>query len=135
MLLSILLQEVGLAHKRKFIYTTLADYIDAMLERQRLQKFADDGKPNALAKYQRIEQFLTGVRSAPLLGLDDVGKEHKTASGFAQDEFDQLLRNRHDRGRPTVITTNGDVEKWDIYHESMPAFVKDVFDIVAVAKA
>lgn len=134
MLLSILLQQVALTHGVKVIYATMADYISAMIELQRLQKRADQGDPTALAKYRTIEDFLDIVRRAPFVGLDDVGKEHKTSSGFAEDEFDRLLRNRHDGGRPTAMTTNVSIDKWAMYHESMPGFIADVYDVVPVVK-
>lgn len=134
MLLSILLQQVNLTHDVKVIYTTMADYVSAMIKLQRLQKRADQGDPAALTKYQAIEDYLDAVHRAPLLGLDDVGKEHTTGSRFAEDEFDQLLRNRHDGGRPTAVTTNVPVDQWGTYHESMPGFITDVYDVIPVVK-
>lgn len=65
-----------------------------------------------------------------LLVVDDVGKEHKTASKWAIDSFDFLLRHRYDIGRPVLITTNADVSVWaDRYSEAMQSFVHEAFTL------
>jgi DNA replication protein DnaC len=38
--------------------------------------------------------------------LDDLGKEHKASSRWAEDTFDELLRSRFNSGLPTIVTSN-----------------------------
>jgi DNA replication protein DnaC len=42
----------------------------------------------------------------PLVLIDDLGKEHHTATRFAEDELERLIRARGDRQLPTVVTSN-----------------------------
>jgi len=63
-----------------------------------------------------------------LLILDDLGKEYRTASGWAENTFDALLRARFNAGLPTIITTNYALDKWDdMYGESMGSFGHEAF--------
>jgi DNA replication protein DnaC len=70
-----------------------------------------------------------------LLVLDDLGKEYRTASGWAENTFDALLRARFNAGLPTIVTTNYSLDKWDsMYGESMGSFGHEAFvplDIIA----
>ena len=59
------------------------------------------------------------------LVVDDVGKEHKTASEFMEDSFDFLVRTRHNHGLSTIFTTNIPVSRWSSkYRDSMESFIK-----------
>ena len=63
-----------------------------------------------------------------LLILDDLGKEYRTASGWAENQFDALLRTRFNYGLPTIITTNVPIESWgEVYGESMYSFLHEAF--------
>lgn len=63
-----------------------------------------------------------------LLILDDLGKEYRTATGWAENTFDALLRARFNAGLPTIITTNYSLDKWDdMYGESMGSFGHEAF--------
>jgi DNA replication protein DnaC len=65
-------------------------------------------------------------RGAYLVILDDVGKEHRTASGWAAQEFELLLRERYDSGLPTIITTNLSFDKWDAeYSQNLRSFATE----------
>lgn len=58
--------------------------------------------------------------------LDDLGKEHRAASGWAENTFDHLLRRRYDLGLPTIITTNVPIKDWGpIYGEAMESFAHE----------
>lgn len=60
--------------------------------------------------------------------LDDLGKEHKTSTGWAENTFDALLRSRFNAGLPTIVTTNVPVKNWGtIYGEAMGSFAKEAF--------
>jgi hypothetical protein len=65
--------------------------------------------------------------------LDDMGKEHKTASGWVQDVLDSLIRNRFNSGAPTIVTTNlrpNQVGK--TYNPSMEDFINEAFFVIEV---
>jgi DNA replication protein DnaC len=65
--------------------------------------------------------------------LDDLGKEYKTASGWAENTFDALLRSRFNAGLPTIVTTNVPIKKWGtVYGEPMGSFVHEAFMPVVV---
>ena len=70
-----------------------------------------------------------------VLILDDLGKEYRTQSGWSENQFDQLLRNRFNSGLPTIITTNVSVKDWSsVYGESMESFVHEAclsFEIIS----
>lgn len=68
----------------------------------------------------------TAVR---LLVLDDVGKEHRTASGWAVSFFEDLIRERSYEGWPTIITTNLYPDQWKAtYGDSCESFFHEAFD-------
>lgn len=72
------------------------------------------------------ESLESVVFNAGLLVIDDLGKEHKTSSGWAEATFDSLLRIRFDRGLPTFITTNVPLSKWGtVYGEAMESFAHE----------
>lgn len=63
-----------------------------------------------------------------LLVLDDLGKEHRTASGWAENTFDAVLRSRYNAGLPTIVTTNVPLKNWaEVYGEPMESFAHEAF--------
>ena len=57
--------------------------------------------------------------------VDDVGKEHTTRSGFAEDTFDLLVRARHNAGLFTIYTSNVPFSRWSAdYSDSMQNLIK-----------
>lgn len=63
-----------------------------------------------------------------VLVLDDIGKEHRTATGWAENTFDALLRSRFNAGLPTIVTTNVPLKSWgDVYGEAMGSFAHEAF--------
>lgn len=63
-----------------------------------------------------------------LFVLDDLGKEYRTTSGWAENQFDSLLRSRYNKGLPTIVTTNVPMKNWgDIYGEPMGSFAHEAF--------
>lgn len=60
----------------------------------------------------RLTYAIDRVEGANVVLLDDIGHEHTTQSGFAEDTLDQLLRQRYDLGLPTLLTTNLAGEEW-----------------------
>ena len=68
------------------------------------------------------------VHDVKVLFIDDLGKEHKTQSGWAENLFDHLLRRRYDLGLPTVITTNVPLSEWSsVYGGAMASFAHEAF--------
>jgi DNA replication protein DnaC len=67
--------------------------------------------------------------------LDDLGKEHRTTTGWAENTFDALLRSRFNAGFPTIVTTNVPLKSWGtVYGEAMGSFAYEAFipiDIIA----
>lgn len=69
-----------------------------------------------------------------LLVLDDVGKEHRTSSGWAAGFFEDLIRDRHYQGWPTILTTNVMPDEWVIeYGPSCASYLLEAFAKVHVA--
>jgi len=65
--------------------------------------------------------------------LDDLGKEYRTTSGWAENTFDALLRSRFNAGLPTIVTTNVELENWGgVYGEPMGSFALEAFVPVKV---
>ena len=68
-----------------------------------------------------------------VLILDDLGKEYRTASGWAENTFDAILRARFNAGLPTIITTNNSLQKWgNMYGKAMESFAHEAFIPLAV---
>jgi DNA replication protein DnaC len=76
-------------------------------------------------EYLEIDQLLEDLKyRVKLLVVDDVGKEHRTASGFAEDSFELLVRTRHHHGLATIYTSNIPLEEWaDQYSDAMQNFI------------
>ena len=73
-----------------------------------------------------------GILNLGVFVLDDIGKEYRTASGWAENVFDELLRSRYNAGLPTIITTNVELAQWDKYGPAMESFAHEAFVNVAV---
>lgn len=67
-------------------------------------------------------------QSIKLLIVDDLGKEYRTSSGWAESTLDAMLRSRFNKGLPTIVTTNVPIESWgDTYGEPMYSFAHEAF--------
>lgn len=65
--------------------------------------------------------------------LDDVGTEHQTDSGWALAKLSNLLRERGNACRPTIITTNVLPEDWqDMYGPSTGSYFYQIGQVVRV---
>lgn len=63
-----------------------------------------------------------------VLVIDDLGKEYRTTSGWAENTFDALLRARFNAGLPTIITSNVSLLNWGkVYGEAMASFAHESF--------
>jgi DNA replication protein DnaC len=68
------------------------------------------------------------ANNVQVLILDDIGKEHRTATGWAENQFDAVLRARFNAGLPTIVTTNVPLKDWgSVYGEAMGSFAHEAF--------
>lgn len=110
-------------------YVPWARYVDMLASRPQLTRLMDrdDGTDYAdeLAAGRRWEDEVRQV--AELVIFDDIGKEHRTASGLAGDAFDLVLRHRRDTGLLSLPTTNISLSKWaDTYSEPMKSLIFEI---------
>ena len=67
-------------------------------------------------------------QSVEVFILDDLGKEYRTSTGWAENTFDALLRSRFNAGLPTIVTTNVPLKNWaSQYGEAMGSFAYEAF--------
>jgi DNA replication protein DnaC len=65
-----------------------------------------------------------------VLVVDDVGKEHTSASGWQRTVLHHLIRTRFNNGLPTIITTNLPISGWDAaYGNATESFIREAFAI------
>lgn len=84
-------------------------------------------KEDSGAYAERIARIY-GEHASPhyVFVLDDLGKEHRAASHWAEDTFDHILRRRYDLGLPTIVTTNVPLKDWAaVYGEAMESFAHE----------
>jgi len=63
-----------------------------------------------------------------VLVIDDVGKEHTSASGWNSTVLHHLLRTRFNNGLPTIVTTNLPVKSWESeYGVATGSFIHEAF--------
>jgi DNA replication protein DnaC len=63
-----------------------------------------------------------------VLVLDDVGKEHASASGWQKNMLHHVLRTRFNNGLPTIVTTNIKMDDWEAHYGSATqSFVHEAF--------
>ncbi len=112
--------------QRPVYYTTYPELL-------RTQKQSWDGDEMSQTIIDRAFGDVAGPFA--LLVLDDIGKEHQTGSGWAENVFDQIFRRRFDLGLPTIVTTNLPVAQWaDTYGKPMASFAHEaayILDIIA----
>jgi DNA replication protein DnaC len=122
--------EIYQRHRLHVFFVTYAGYVSMRKEQWSLQS-----KDAYADRWAEIQNTIESVRSVPVLLLDDVGKEHDGASGFAAKELDLLLRHRHANALPTIVTTNIPLSKWDeTYNASMGSFAKEAFTRIVMAR-
>lgn len=70
------------------------------------------------------ERPYAGVRYDVLV-LDDLGREHHTDTGYAEDELDYLVRSRFDQGLMTICTSNREPSEWNPERPAFGHLVKE----------
>lgn len=116
---------VLLQQKCPVYFIQLAELIDLQIRLFRLQNDVDKGIREP-AEYLDLDQLLQDLKTrVKVLVIDDVGKEHHTGTGFAQDAFDLLVRTRHNGGLTTIYTTNVPIRQWSsLYSDSMRSLIE-----------
>ena len=119
-------------------FITLAGYTQTLIRQITLQQAWQRYESlDAFEEWDRTDDALRALReTAHLVIVDDVGKEHKTASNYAVDSFDEFLRDRVNLGRPVVMTSNVSIDKWtERYSEAMASFVRQAATVISVETA
>jgi DNA replication protein DnaC len=63
-----------------------------------------------------------------ILVIDDVAKEHSSVSGWEKNVLHEILRNRFEKGLPTIVTTNLAPEDWEgMYGPATRSFIEESF--------
>lgn len=79
-------------------------------------------------------RVLRRAEKATLLVLDDIGQEHRTASGFTESILHELIRRRVEDSRPTIVTTNVEPDDmYSVYGPSFDSFRREAFEAVQMA--
>ena len=116
---------VLLQRKCPVYFIQLAELIDLQIRSFKLHDMVMKGLSDP-KEYLEIDQLLQDLKErVEVLVVDDIGHEHRTASGFAEDSFDLLVRTRHNNGLPTIYTTNVPLSRWGKkYSESMQSIIE-----------
>jgi DNA replication protein DnaC len=106
-------------------FIQLAEWLDMQIRAFKLHDLVMKGLREP-TEYLEMDKLLQDLHyRAKVLVVDDVGKEHHTASGFAIDAFDLLVRRRHNAGLTTIYTTNLPLARWSSqYSESMQSLIQ-----------
>jgi DNA replication protein DnaC len=116
---------VLLQQKCPVYFIQLAELISLQIRIFRLSADIDQGIREP-GEYLDLDRLLQDLKTrVKVLVIDDVGKEHHTSTHFAQDEFDLLVRTRHNHGLTTVYTTNLPLRRWATdYSRSMQSIIE-----------
>jgi len=71
--------------------------------------------------------------SVPFLVIDDIGKEHRTNSGYSENNFGALLRYRVKTNRVTSLTSNLNPKVFgEVYGRSTQQLVKEAMSPIKI---
>lgn len=121
-------------------FVPLASYVSMQQEQFKLEgvfRNQDTAEANqARTSWWAIENELHIIRKvAHLVILDDIGKEYRTETGYAEDSFDLFLRSRYNLGRPTIVTSNVPVRDWEtLYSPAMQSFIHEASEVISISK-
>jgi DNA replication protein DnaC len=127
---------LGVRRRDVLLALTVQGYLD-LFRRQMdcMDLVRKTGDEDAAQEYMRCQQSIEAVQTKiKVVLIDDIGKEHTTATGYAQHQIERLVRARGNRGLPTILTTNLDtVELADQYGESFLSYMLQVCSLVPVS--
>jgi hypothetical protein len=116
--------EPGRTLIRPCYFITFASLID--LKGDTMNKERDD-------EDEKLYQGIMGTcgddaYNVRVLIIDDIGKEHATASGWNKSMLHHVIRTRFDLGLPTIVTTNVPLNAWDAkYGNATESFAREAF--------
>lgn len=122
---------------RPVYFTAYFDYVEMQKRQWQLERFGEHDTD----EYYEVSTLLDGVSSTAfrdegrcrLVVLDDVGKEYHSGSGWAEGEFNALLRKRYRCGYPTIITTNIPPALWKgVYGAAAGSFVHEAYVLAEI---
>lgn len=108
---------------------TVQGYLDLFRrEMDCMELVRKTGDEEAAAEYMQVEKTLQRIRTQiKVVLIDDIGKEHITTTGYAQNQIERMVRARGNRGLPTIITTNlSGSELAEHYGESFSSYMLQV---------
>jgi len=121
---------------------TVSGYIDLLLERSRLhdtiksQESTEEADDDLIATSHRIHEIQgwSGRKKATDWVLfDDLGREHESQSGWTQVRLHDILRDRYNRGLPSLVTSNlPAAEIARVYSDSLVSFLHEAAPIVEI---
>jgi DNA replication protein DnaC len=116
---------VLLQRKWPVYFIQLAELIEMQIRSFKLHELVMKGLVEP-EEYLELDQFLQDLKTrVKTLVIDDVGKEHRTLSNFAEDVFDLLVRTRHNNGLATIYTSNVPINRWGKqYSDSMRSIIE-----------
>ena len=100
------------------------------LRLRRTAYFEESGRLKAaLIRAEEFEENILierRIRTVDLLVLDDVGKEYRTESGFAENTIESVLRDRSQSMRLTIMTSNLKPNKIEqVYSADLAALLRE----------
>jgi DNA replication protein DnaC len=116
------------------LFTYINLHLEMMRVNGRVQKYGyeEDGERSLY-----LDSQVRYIRRAQFLLLDDLGREHESESGWSNEQVFSLLRYRHMRKLPTLITTNipNENDKIDMdlkrrYSEGLSSWVREATIII-----
>lgn len=104
--------------------------LNQALRLRRTAYFEESGRLKAaLIRAEEFEENIPierRIRTVDLLVLDDVGKEYRTESGFAENTIESVLRDRSQSMRPTILTSNLKPNKIEqVYSADLAALLRE----------
>lgn len=117
-------------------FIQIAEWIQMQIRFFQLHAQLERGLLTDPDEYLAIDKLLEDLKhNVQMLVLDDIGKEHRTASGFAEDAFDLLVRTRGNAGLATIFTTNLPLDSWAAqYSQSMRSFIERTSKVIGFKK-
>lgn len=92
--------------------------------------FEESGRlKSALIRSEEFEENIPierRIRHVDLLVLDDIGKEYRTESGYVENAIENVLRDRSQNLKPTIVTSNLRPAKiGQVYSEDLAAMLRE----------
>lgn len=126
-------QVVKFGHSGWFLpATTLENLLHRQMDTGALLRKTDDVGVETLDAYERIAIRLDKARSKFfVLVIDDWGRERTAGSSWLQDQIESLVRERFNRGLPTIFTTNLGIEDIEArYGKPWVSFMTEAFAFI-----